>query len=146
MISYSPVLIVEAEYYDEINSELTAGAKEVLKEKGIKYKGITVPGVFEIPAAVKMGYETGNFMGFVAIGCVIRGETSHYDYVCSESAHGLNYLAFNYGLAIGYGILTVENMDQAWARASREKGNKGAMAAATCIHMMSLREDPAFKV
>ena len=92
MISYSPVLIVEAEYYDEINYELTAGAKEVLKEKGIKYKGITVPGVFEIPAAVKMGYETGNFMGFVAIGCVIRGETSHYDYVCSESALSLIHI------------------------------------------------------
>tara|TARA_A100001037_G_scaffold248946_1_gene231455 strand:+ start:2033 stop:2494 length:462 start_codon:yes stop_codon:yes gene_type:complete len=140
MGSSGNVLIVTAEFYQEISSELEAGARDFLDDKGITYTCVSVPGAFEIPAAVKMGYASERFGGFIALGCVIRGETSHYDYVCSESARGLSDLALRYNLPIGYGILTVENHDQAWVRASRENGNKGGKTAAACIQMMLLKD------
>ena len=80
------------------------------------------------------------FDGYVALGCVIRGETTHYDYVCGESARGLQELAFGEGLAIGYGILTVENEEQAWARADRKRKNKGRDVALACLRMIELRQ------
>ena len=113
MGSSGNVLIVTAEFYQEISSELEAGARDFLDDKGITYTRVSVPGAFEIPAAVKMGYASERFGGFIALGCVIRGETSHYDYVCSESMYWVNYLSIKNNLCIGNGILTCENIEQA---------------------------------
>jgi 6,7-dimethyl-8-ribityllumazine synthase len=95
-----------------------------------------VPGAFEIPGVIAMA--AGHYDGFVALGCVVRGETTHYDYICGESARGLMDLAINKKLAIGYGILTVDTMEQAKARALIERGDKGGDAAHACLVMVAL--------
>jgi len=139
------ILIVEAPYYREISEEIGAGAIEALAKAGASYERLAVAGAFEIPAAIahaaglfradrRSGYD-----GFLALGCVIRGETTHYDYVCGESARGLQDLATTEGLAIGFGILTVENEAQAWARARRSEKNKGGEAARACLGMIALK-------
>jgi 6,7-dimethyl-8-ribityllumazine synthase len=138
------ILIVEAPYYHDIANELRAGAVAALDAVGASYEVVTVPGAFEIPAAIALaaglhGSVVRAFDGFIALGCVIRGETTHYDYVCSESARGLQDLALRHGLAIGFGILTVENDAQAWARASRTKKNKGAEAVKAALAMIALK-------
>lgn len=138
------VLIVESRYYEKIAEELLAGATEALDAAGATYDRVEVPGAFEIPAAVKFavdanGGSNGSYDGYVGLGCVIRGETTHYDYVCQESARGLQGLAIRYGLAIGYGVLTTENRDQAWVRADRNEGNKGGTVAEACLAMIALR-------
>lgn len=139
------ILVVEARFYEEIADELFAGAEEALQEAGASVERLQVPGAFEIPAAISMAIAAADvgqreaFDGFVALGCVIRGETSHYDYVCGESARGLQELATGDLAAIGYGILTVENADQAWARADRKRKNKGRDAAEACLRMIELR-------
>lgn len=140
------IMIVEARFYEDIADELVRGAVAKLAEAGASYERFAVPGAFEIPAAIRFGMQakTGargqpRFQGFVALGCVIRGETSHYDYVCGESARGLQELALRYDIAIGYGILTVENRDQAWARAAVEQGNKGAAVAHAALEMIALK-------
>ena len=135
------VMIVEARFYEDIADELCRGAAAVLEATGATHEKFTVPGAFEIPAAIAMahGADSSRFDGYIALGCVIRGETTHYDYVCSESARGLQDLAVNRGLAIGYGILTVENAKQAWARAAVDKKDKGADAARACLQMIELR-------
>ncbi|MFQ5348745.1 MAG: 6,7-dimethyl-8-ribityllumazine synthase [Rhodothalassiaceae bacterium] len=146
MSETSPILIVEARFYEDIADELVAGASEALAAKGCQViDRIAVPGAFEIPAAIAIAAQAArsgggpDYAGYVALGCVIRGETTHYDYVCSESARGLMELAVRERLAIGYGILTVETREQAWARADRGRGNKGAAAAAACCDMIRLK-------
>ena len=138
------LLIVESRYYDDIAAELLAGATEALEVAGSTYQRVEVPGAFEIPAAVKFALEAGSaaqdkFDGYIGLGCVIRGETTHYDYVCQESARGLQDLAVQHAIAIGYGVLTTENRDQAWARADRKQGNKGGNVAEACLAMIALR-------
>lgn len=139
------ILIVEARFYDDIADELFKGASAALEGRGCTFDRIAVPGAFEIPAAIRFALDAMEraggvrYDGFVALGCVIRGETSHYDYVCGESARGLQDLALGHSLAIGYGILTVETSDQAWARASVERGNKGAAAVNACLDMVELK-------
>lgn len=133
------ILIVDARFYDDIADELNAGAVAALEAAGVAYEQISVPGALEIPAAIRMAAETGNYMGYVALGCVIRGETTHYDYVCTESARGLAELALNRMLPIGNGILTVENRTQALARARVADKNKGAFAANACLSMLALK-------
>lgn len=135
------ILIAEARFYEDIADELMQGACAALKAAGATFEAVAVPGAFEIPAAFRMAIESGRYDGYIALGCVIRGETSHYDYVCGESARGLMSLSTRYGAAIGFGILTTENREQAWARASREKKNKGAFAADTCLRMVALRRN-----
>jgi 6,7-dimethyl-8-ribityllumazine synthase len=139
--SSAPILIIEARFYEDITDELVRGAVALLDEDGYAYERLVVPGAFEIPAAIAMAEAslTESFDGYIALGCVIRGETTHYDYVCAESARGIMELAVGRGLAIGYGILTVENREQAWARASVADKNKGRDAAAACLRMLGLR-------
>jgi len=134
------VLIVEGRFYDDIVDALVEGATAVLEREGIAYDRITVPGAFEIPTAIAMA-EAGErrYQGYIALGCVIRGETTHYDYVCQESARKLMDLATERKLALGYGILTVETQAQAFARARREERDKGGSVAAACLTMMDLR-------
>ena len=140
------ILIVEARFYEEIADELARGAIAALDSAGATHDRISVPGAFEIPAAIGMAARSpeGGYDGYVALGCVIRGETSHYDYVCGESARGLQDLAVRDGLAIGYGILTCETDEQAWERAKTDRKNKGADAAEACLAMVALgRRFPA---
>ena len=133
------VLIVEARFYNDIVEEMVQGAIAHLEEKGVAYERMPVPGAFEIPGVIAMTLKQGQYAGFVALGCVIRGETTHYDYVCGESARGLMDLSVHHGAAVGNGIITVENRDQAWARASRDKKNKGRDAAEACLRMIEIK-------
>ena len=134
------VLVVSARFYRDIAAALEAGAAAALDRAGARRETVAAPGAFELPAAVAMADRAGGWDGYVALGCVIRGETPHYDYVCGESANGLNRLATERGLAIGYGVLTVETRAQAWARAAADRGNKGAAAASACLAMIALRD------
>ena len=136
-----PVLIVIAPYYQEIAEPLLAGAQGALAAAGFTHEVIDVPGAFEIPAAIALAAQSGRYAGYVALGCVIRGETTHYDYVCGESARGLQDLATHARLAIGYGILTCETLEQAEERADIEGGNKGGEAARACVRMMQLQKE-----
>ena len=141
------ILIVEARFYDDLLDAMLKGAKHVLDKAGATYQVVTVPGALEIPGAIKLAHEAGNagrlerrFDGYVAIGCVIRGETTHYDTVCQESARGLMDLTICNNLAIGNGIITVEGEDQAWARARPEEQDKGGGAAKACLAMVALKQ------
>jgi len=134
------ILIVEARFYEDIADELAKGAIQVLEDAGAQYERVSVPGAFEVPAVIRIAADSSEgYDGYVALGCVIRGETSHYDYVCEESARGLQDLAINDRLAIGYGILTVENREQAWSRCSVDKHNKGAAVAEAALRMIALK-------
>ncbi len=134
------VLIVEARYYTDVSDELAQGAIEALDARGCTYERIEVPGALEIPGAIAMAdTEADDYDGYVALGCVIRGETSHYDIVAGESARALMDLTVSRELAIGNGILTVENIIQANARARVSEKNKGGFAADACLDMIALR-------
>jgi 6,7-dimethyl-8-ribityllumazine synthase len=140
------ILIVEARFYDDIVDELLRGAIAVLDDAGASYERIAVPGAFEVPAAIRMAIrsldfysERQRFDGYLALGCVIRGETSHYDYVCGESARKLQDVACAHALALGYGILTCETAEQAWARASVDGKNKGGEVARACLQMVDVK-------
>lgn len=139
MAERSRILIVEARYYEAIADEMARGAVAALESARAAFERITVPGAFEIPAAVQMAAQTGIYDGYVALGCVIRGETTHYDYVCGESARGLQDLAIRHAIAVGYGIITVENEAQAWDRARVDRQDKGGGAARACLDMLALR-------
>jgi len=131
------LLIVEARFYDHLGDLLLAGAKSALS--GHEVDVFTLPGALEIPAAIALAAETGRYDGFVALGVVIRGETYHFEIVAGESARGIMALTLD-GLAIGNGILTVENEAQALARARPDKKDKGGEAAKAALAMMALRE------
>jgi len=134
------ILLVEALYYTHIAAELQRGAERALAAVGATHERIAVPGAFEIPAAIGIASRASErFDGFVALGCVIRGETTHYDHICAESARGLQDLAVRDGIAIGYGILTVENEAQALARASPDGGDKGGEAVRACLAIVDLK-------
>lgn len=134
------ILIVQADFYKKISALLLEGAVKKITDAGAEYEIITVPGAFEIPAVISFAKNSKKYDGFIALGCVIRGETTHYDYVCLESARGLNELAIKDNLAIGYGIITVENEAQAIERADIKKKDKGGFAANTCLEMIKLRK------
>lgn len=139
------VLIVEARTYGDVADELLAGASDALEAYSADFDVIGVPSAFELPAAVSLAYEAAHrpaglrYDGYVALGCVIRGETTQYDYVCAECARGLMDLAMHKHLAIGFGLLTVEDADQAWARARRAEGDRGGGAARACLDMIALK-------
>jgi 6,7-dimethyl-8-ribityllumazine synthase len=132
-------LIVEARFYDQLNDLLIEGAKAALEEQGHRHDVVTVPGALEIPGAVAMAAETGRYDGFIAIGVVIRGETYHFEVVSNESARGLMALSMD-GIAIGNGVLTVENEEQALVRARPDQKDKGGEAAKAAIAMLALRD------
>jgi 6,7-dimethyl-8-ribityllumazine synthase len=138
------LLIVEARFYDDLADALLDGAKAALDRAGATYDVVTVPGALEIPAAISFaldGAEEGGreYAGFVALGCVIRGETHHFDIVANESARALMNLSVEESIAIGNGILTVENDEQAWVRARASEGDKGGFAARAALTMIELR-------
>ena len=132
-------LIVEARFYDHLNDQLIAGAKAAIKAAGHQADVITVPGALEIPGAIALAEQAQLYDGFVAIGVVIRGETYHFEIVAGESARGIMALTMD-GMAIGNGILTVENEAQAQVRADPAQKNKGGEAAQAAIALLALRE------
>jgi len=131
------LLIVVAPYYKDIADELIAGAKAEIEAAGGTWDLVEVPGALEVPTAIGIGARMSNFDGYVALGCVIRGETTHYDTVCNDSSRALTLLGLQ-GLCIGNGILTVENHEQAAVRAEAKGQNKGGGAAAAALHLIAL--------
>ena len=131
-------LIVEARFYDHLNDMLVAGAKAALNAKGHEVEVITVPGALEIPGTIAMAAEAQQYDGFVAIGVVIRGETYHFEIVAGESARGIMALTMD-GIAIGNGILTVENEEQAIVRADPKQKDKGGEAAIAAMKLLELQ-------
>ena len=131
------VLIVVAPYYKDIADDLIAGARAVLDEAGVAHDLIEVPGALEVPTAIALAHRQSTFDGYVGLGCVIRGETTHYDTVCNDSSRGLTLLGLQ-GACIGNGILTVEDRDQAVVRADPARQNKGGGAAAAALHLIAL--------
>jgi 6,7-dimethyl-8-ribityllumazine synthase len=139
------LLIVEARYYDRVVDALLEGARTAIEAAGAEYDVVTVPGALEVPAAIAFALEAAEdggteYDGFVALGCVIRGETYHFDIVANECARGLMHLSIDEPIAIGNGVLTVENEAQAWARASVDGGDTGGAAARAALSMIALRE------
>ncbi|NLS26828.1 6,7-dimethyl-8-ribityllumazine synthase 1 [Sphingomonas sp. S2M10] len=132
------ILIVEARFYEHLNDMLIAGAKAAIEAAGHKAEVITVPGALEIPGAVALAADSGRYDAFVAIGVVIRGETYHFEIVAGESARGLMALSMD-GVAIGNGILTVENEAQALVRADPAQKDKGGEAAKAALAMLALK-------
>ena len=132
-------LIIEARFYDHLNDLLIEGARAALKGAGHKVAVITVPGALEIPGAIALAEQSGQYEGFVAIGVVIRGETYHFEIVAGESARGIMALTMD-GFAIGNGILTVENEAQALVRADPKQSNKGGEAAKAAMALLALKE------
>ncbi len=131
-------LIVEARFYDHLNDMLVAGAKAALEAGGHSVEVLTVPGALEIPGAIAMAAESGRYDGFVAIGVVIRGETYHFEIVAGESARGVMALTMD-GIAIGNGIITVENEQQALVRADPKQKDKGGEAARAALALLDLQ-------
>ena len=131
-------LIVEARFYDHLNDMLVQGAKAALEQAGHSAEVLTVPGALEIPGAIALAAESGRYDGFVAIGVVIRGETFHFEIVAGESARGIMALTMD-GIAIGNGILTVENEDQAIVRADPTQKDKGGEAAKAALALLDLQ-------
>ena len=133
------LLIVEARFYDHLNDLLLEGARTAIEAAGHHHETITVPGALEVPGAIALAAESGRYDAYVALGVVIRGETYHFEIVAGESARGLMALTLD-GLAIGNGILTVENEAQALARARKDEKNKGGEAAQAAIAMLELKQ------
>lgn len=130
--------IIVSPYYKDIADSLIAGATDEAEKAGATVEIINVPGALEIPPAIRIAFRQSNFDGFVALGCIIRGETTHYDTVCNDSSHGLMLLGLQ-GANIGNGILTVENRKQAETRADPKDQNKGGGAAAAALHLIALQ-------
>jgi len=140
------VLVIESRFYEDITDELARGAVEELESRHVEYERLAVPGSLEIPLALSLALangfvgRAGRHRGCVALGCVIRGETTHYDIVARESAGGLHALAVQHAVPLGNGILTCDSREQAWARASVEGRNKGRDAARACLELMLLEK------
>ncbi len=141
------VLIVEARFYEDVADSLAKGAEAVLEAAGVDCERIAVPGVFEIPAAIKFatqaikgGAAERVYHGYVALGCVIRGETDHYEHICREVSHALMNFTIEEQAPHGFGILTCENRDQAWERADVKQRDIGGRAATACLRMMELKD------
>ena len=156
----SRVMIVEARFYEDIANLMMESVKAELDDAGATYECFRVPGTFELPGAIRMAIGAvehrrhgawkgaplndtmvgrSGYDGYIALGCVIRGETTHYDYVCQESARGLNDLVLRYGIALGYGVITTENKEQALARARRDRHDRAGAAARACLAMIELK-------
>lgn len=132
------VLIVVAPYYKDIADDLVAGARATLEAAGATAELVEVPGALEVPTAIGIAHKAGAYDGYVALGCVIRGETTHYETVCNDSSRALQLLGLD-GAAVGNGILTVETYDQAAVRADPSDQNKGGGAAAAALHLIALQ-------
>lgn len=141
------VLIVEARFYEDIADNMAKGAVAVLEDAGVGHERLAVPGVFEIPAAIRFALRamethaaTTDYAGFIALGAVVRGETDHYQHIAREAIRALMDITIDKAIALGFGVLTCDTEEQARARASVTGRNKGAEAARACLRMMELRK------
>jgi 6,7-dimethyl-8-ribityllumazine synthase len=134
------ILIISANFYQNISKNLIKGAILELESQNYDYELIKISGALEIPAIISMAAKYDQFDGFIALGAVIRGETTHYDYVCNEVMRGINDLAINQNLAIGNSVLTCENQEQAIVRSDINQKNKGGFAAKVCLEMITIKE------
>ena len=145
MINKKKVLLVCSPYYQNITNNLIEGATKVLKSYSVEYKILNVPGALEIAPAIKLVIDKSIkkplFNGFVALGCIIRGETYHFEIVANESSRALTDLSLNYSIPIGNGILTVSNLDQAIKRSDPLQSDKGADAAMACISLINVKNN-----
>ena len=133
------ILLVRAPYYRDVVDGMTAGARRILDEAGATHDVLDVAGAFELAQAIRIALRgAGRFDGFVALGCVVRGETDHYDHICRESMAGLMHVALQYGIALGTGLLTVHDIGQAVARSRGDGHNKGAEAAAAALTQVAV--------
>ena len=142
------ILIVESRFYEDITDNLVKGAVRELQAVGAGFKRVIVPGILEIPGAIRyavrameMRATDERYTGYVTLGCAIKGETDHYDHVCHEAFAGVQNLTLQYTLAVGNGILTVHNKNQAMERAMPEKRNFGGQAARACLRMIEIKKD-----
>lgn len=139
------VLVIEARYYDQISDNMVMGATPVIKAAGLSIERLSVPGTFEIPAACEMAIRAGQrdphkkYAGILALGCVIRGQTDHYNHICRETSRAIMEMTVDHTYPIGFGVLTCENMAQADERADPNQKNKGAEAATAVVRMVELR-------
>jgi len=140
------LLVIDSEFYPEYSEDLVRGALAEIGKAGGTYTRVSVPGAFEVPSAIRMAVRSLELVGgrrrfdaYVALGCVIRGETSHYDHICAEVTRGLMDIALNFSVAIGNGILTCETREQAAERASPEQLNKGGFAAMAAMRMIDVK-------
>ena len=146
MSSKSVILIVEGHFYKDIADQLAEGMIAEIQNAGFLYERISVPGVFEVPAAISMAVnrplatDKKSYVGYIASGCVIKGETDHYNYICQEVTRGIMKIGLDYGVPIGFGILTCKNREQAIERALVEKKNKGGDAAKACLRLIELAQ------
>jgi len=134
------ILIINSNFYKDISSGLLEGCIEILKSLSIDFDISTTLGSFEIPAALSILHNEDKYDGYIVLGCVIRGETTHYDHICLESIRGINNLAIKYKLALGNGIITVENKQQALDRIKKDN-NKGSFAAQACLQMIEIKKN-----
>lgn len=139
LIAPPRVLVVEARFYDEIADALFGGAEKVLQQAGAKIDRVSVPGALEIPGAIAHAANSGQYDAFVALGCIIRGETYHFEIVCNESARGILHLTLE-GLPVGNGIITVNTLAQAQERADHARLDKGGDAAMAALHLLSIAQ------
>lgn len=140
------IMIIESRFYEDVADELVRSAITEIEDAGASYEKFEVTGALEIPSAINYAVRSMEFYsarkrfdGYVALGCVIRGETTHYDYVCQESARALQDVALRHVLAVGYGILTCENHEQAMSRARRDDKDRGGHAARACLSLIELK-------
>jgi len=140
MAGKGTILLVEARFYDTIADDLVLGAQAVLEGAGFATERLPVTGVFEIPAAIRLATASNaGYAGYLALGCVIRGETDHYDHICREASRALMDISTD-GVALGFGVLTCEDRGQAEERADPGRRDKGAEAAEACLRMIELRQ------
>lgn len=142
------ILIVEARFYDDVTDALVKGAIEALSAHGAGFKRVIVPGIFEIPAVIRYAIRSmelratdERYGGYVVLGCAVKGETDHYDYICQATFDALQDLSLQYTLALGNGILTTRDHAQAMERASPDKRNFGGQAAQTCLRMIDVKRE-----
>jgi 6,7-dimethyl-8-ribityllumazine synthase len=142
------ILIVESRFYEQITDNLVKGAVRELQNAGAGFKRVIVPGILEIPSAIRYAVRSmemrateERYAGYITLGCAIKGETDHYDHVCREAFAGVQNLSLLYTLSVGNGILTVHNEAQAMERASPEKRNFGGQAARACLRMIEIKKE-----
>ena len=128
------LLLVRAPYYTQVVDGLTQGAQRILRDAGATFETLDVAGAYELPQAIRLALRGARrFDGYVALGCVVKGETDHYDHICREAISGLMQVSLQFGLALGQGVLTVHRLEQALARSGKDGHNKGAEAAAAAL-------------
>ncbi len=138
MADKTNILVAVAPYYQHITDALLKGVARTLDQAGASHEVVEVAGAFELPFAIAAAHDAGGFDGYITLGCVIRGETSHYDLICNEVARAVQNLATDGGLVIGFGLLTVENETQALVRANPDGKDKGGEAARACLMNLAL--------